>query len=613
MANPPVQPHQVQTEATSLAMAEEDVLGNLTPVAAGWHTIEPNSYGKFASQYKKMPRDPIVKSQQLQKGMLVDEDSGIEIELDVTKEHVDRFAKGIFRSVPKESGGTGRSSWYPTAVVASGKAFLALAGTNLNATIEAKLGGVDGDNITFQSIADGTGTGQLDESAFPAIVFHFAPTVTTEANFEAAVAASANLDVKVPSGAPANVLVTPGDVLGPTHLASGTAGSFTVDAGGALAAGRLVFARVFANPQNNGLFLVGTGSTGTSVVVDHVVTETPGGPPSNAQLDVAGVRGAAGDITMDGFGNLTSTTLDFTTLGLNDFQWIYVGNPLVAVNSFANALYFGSARIAKGGIAAHKLTLERREWTIGAADPGTGKQIDIYFTRWFRNVAMDHGDYIKYPSYVFEITYPFDSGTQYEYMLGNIVDECTWNFPLTSKATFSMKLKGTKTPNPVSSRFTGPSVAIAPSTKVGVSTAADLARLRVSNVDESGLATSFQALKIMQKNNVSPLKELGQLGARTVNVGKHTVETDGTYLFTDVSIIDAVRDNRDMSQDILMRNGDFGALLDIQSMTLDTVDRKLEKNKAIELGAKSTAHQNDISGSTDSMSVFAFLPQLIVA
>lgn len=598
------------TGATVLDATDEvgasPLAGGVNSTTSIWHLLEPNSYGKFGAMYKKLPRDPITKSQQLLKGMLVDEDSGIEIEVDVTKEHVDRFARGIFRSQAKHSGGTGQSMWYPSAVNASTKASLDVdvPSTNVDTVVQAKLGGADGNSITLATVADGAGAGTLVETAYPTIVFHYASGVTTVADFETAIRASTYLDVKTP-GTAANVFTAPDDTFGATALAGGIAGSFTVDDDGALAAGRLVYARTFAKLQNRGLFVVLAGGNATTIKIDHVVAEAS--PPPNAQLDVAGLRGAVGDIQMDADGNITSTVLDFTLCGLNEYQWISIGNPLLGF-AFANADYTGTARIAKDGIAQHKLTLERRDWTVGAADSGAGKQIDIYFSRWFRNVAMDDPDYIRYPSYVFEELFPFDSGNVYWYLLGNLLDECTWNIPLTSKATMSLKFVGTKTLNPTTVRVDGPADAIPPSARAGISTAQDIARLSVANVDESGLSTSFQSVKIVHKNNATPQKEIGQLGARMMNMGKHETHVDNEYIFTNADVITAVRDNRDVSMGMLMRNGDFGALVDVMAMTLDNADPKMEKNKSVLLSSASTAHQDDVSGSTDSLSVFAFLP-----
>lgn len=55
--------------------------------------------------------------------------------------------------------------------------------------------GADGNSTTLAFVADGAGTGTLDESGYPAIVFHYASGVTTVGDFETAVEASTKLGI----------------------------------------------------------------------------------------------------------------------------------------------------------------------------------------------------------------------------------------------------------------------------------------------------------------------------------------------------------------------------------------------------------------------------------
>ncbi len=710
--------NQQQTESVNLAVVEETSFNAKTPPVTGWRNLQPNSYGSFASQYKKTPRDPISKNAQLQKGMLTDEDSGISFETDLTKDNIDRFAKGVFRVEPKHAGNKGQSYYQPSAV---------------------------------------TGTG------------------------------------------------------------------YTVPALGDLGQHFLVYARGFATAANNGLKVLGSGSTSTEIKTSGLAAETS--PPANASVEVAGWRGTTGDIQLDSDGNLISTLADFTTWGLNPYQWISIGDPNDASVSFAIADFIGSARVKS--ITAHKIVLERRNWvveqkayldlgllatnldtvvqaqTAGAAgdsitvhavddgaaavkaslnlatvtahsdiviqakvaglngdlitveitggaptaagvlvdvgtnvkikikvtatattnadlesliatstlieiktstvtgatsldatdefashvlaggsnaseptvsevgnavtlhftgsattvaemedvitssstlieiktagtptnvlahtvdefiatnldhgtsgaDDGSGKTIDVYFSRWYRNVATDHPDY-RTPSYAFEVTYQtLDAGSpEYEYLLGNMVDSWMWNLPLTAKATISAKFVGTRTMNPTATRKTGPADALNPNTNLGVSTATDLLRLRMVNADESGISTDFQNLKVTSTNGVTAEKSLGELGAIFMNIGKHKAAIDATCIFTNDAIIKGVRDNRTCSLDVMMRNGDFGALLDVQSLTLDSADRKLERDKSVLIDSKAMGFQDELTGSTESLSVFAYLPPIV--
>jgi hypothetical protein len=360
-----------------------------------------------------------------------------------------------------------------------------------------------------------------------------------------------------------------------------------------------VFARGFGTSANNGLKLLAGTSTTTEIKTPGLTAEAS--PPANAQVEVAGIQGAAGDFDMDASGNIVSTALDFTTMGLNVGQWIYIPTAAEALvmgsanYGFTNTAYAGFARIKV--IAANLLTLERRSWTVGAASTETTTTVRIFFTKWCRNVAIDHADYTT-PSYAFEVTYPnLGAGPvpEYEYMLGNYVDEWVWNLPLTSKGTAQMTFTGTSTADPTTSRATGPSTAYNPVTNLAVGT--------------SGITTDFTNIKITMKNNVEPEKQLGTLGATLMNIGKFEVSVEADCIFTSHEVIEAVHDNRICNMDVAMRNTEFGMLLDIASMSLDEAGRKFETNKSVQITAKASGYQDSLLGYTASISMFAYLPK----
>jgi hypothetical protein len=386
-----------------------------------------------------------------------------------------------------------------------------------------------------------------------------------------------------------------------------TATDYTVASGGALAANILVYARGFSIAGNNGLKVLSAASTGTAIKTAGLTAEAA--PPANVTLEVAGVQGAAGDIGIDASGNLTSTANIFTTLGLQVGQWIRLGDlPSGAAFAFANTAYVGFAKIK--AIAAGLLTLERRSWTVGSADTGTGKTIRIFFGRWARNVAYDHADFLK-TSYSFEVTYPqlgAGPADEYEYVRGNMVDSWTWNIPLTSKATAELGFIGTTSNDPTTVRQAGASTAIAPVTQVALSSSTDLQRLRISNIDETGITTDFKDVKITIKNNVSPEKTLGNLGATYMNVGRFEVTVDTSLVLTSDDVIKAVRDNRRVMMDFVMRNGDFGALIDVMSASLMGVDRNFPTNSSVLLSVQATGFQDPTYSATCGMTVFPYLP-----
>ena len=216
---------RVLTNNEAVAYAVEASLGTL-PGSPTWYGIEPNTIQNFGATYRRVARNPISKNRQRRKGTIVDLDSAVTLEGDLTRSAMLDFLEGfVFADF------VGGASFVPSAVTGS------------------------------------------DE--------------------------------------------------------------YTVASGGALDAGTLVFARGFTNSANNGLKVVDASASSTTIpVTTTLVAEAS--PPTNVLLEVAGVQGASGDIQIDSNGDIISTVLDFTGLGLTAGQTIWVGGS-TAGTQFATA------------------------------------------------------------------------------------------------------------------------------------------------------------------------------------------------------------------------------------------------------------------------------------
>lgn len=177
----------------------------------------------------------------------------------------------------------------------------------------------------------------------------------------------------------------------PTFDNDGTADSVVTDAGtttdtyvvasggAAVVAGHLVRATGFTNAGNNQIFRAAS-STGTTIVGSSLSLTAETAPPAAAKLKVVGFQGASGDLVAVADG-ITSTALDFTTLGLNVGSWIKIGGTATG-DKFATAACNGWARITV--IAAAKITLDNLPtgWTT---DAGTGKTLKVWFGDQLKN------------------------------------------------------------------------------------------------------------------------------------------------------------------------------------------------------------------------------------
>jgi len=393
----------------------------------------------------------------------------------------------------------------------------------------------------------------------------------------------------------------------PTAVTGAATDEYTIPAlSSAIPSGRLVYGRGFTNSDNNGLKVVDTGSTTTTIpVTTDLADETPGAT-QNVSVDVCGVRSAVGDLDVDASGNLTSTALDFTTLGLTVGQAIWIGGD-AAINRFSDAANKGFARVT--AIAANLLTLDKKGQAF-VTEANTTQLVDLYFGRFVRNVSVDDGDYLE-RSFHFEGAYQNlgePSGDEYEYAKGNYCNTVAFELPLTDKATVTFAFVGTDTEPPTTTRETNAASPVVPVQTSPFNTSSDLARLRITEVDESGLTTDFKSITFTINNNVSPEKVLGQLGAKFLNTGNLEIDIETQLLFTNADVVDAIRDNTTVTMDFAVRNDDGVVLVDIPSMTLGGGEREFPVNESILLNTTAQAFGDATLGTSLGVSLFPYAP-----
>jgi hypothetical protein len=133
-------------------------------------------------------------------------------------------------------------------------------------------------------------------------------------------------------------------------------------------------------PANNLIATCTTGSATVPAFSGATFTADPA-PAANSRMKVIGFQGAAADIAATTAG-LSSTVLDFTTLGLQVGQTLKIGNGAVAGEKFATAAL--NVYVTVVSVAAHLLTLGNKPagWV---ADPGTGKTITVYYGDFIKN------------------------------------------------------------------------------------------------------------------------------------------------------------------------------------------------------------------------------------
>ena len=367
----------------------------------------------------------------------------------------------------------------------------------------------------------------------------------------------------------------------------------------------ILMARGFANDANNGEKILGAAvsSASTTIQASGLSAESVA-DNRRAELHVAGVRGAVGDFGIDADGNLTSSALDFTGLGLSVGQAIYIGGT-DEVNNFDEDPNRGFARVDV--IEANKLTLSKRD-NVYVPDTGSGVQIDILYGEFIRNYASDH-DKFQRLYYMFGLKSVFEnpSKTTYEYSKDNVCDSLSFNLG-EEFVDLTLGFVGSVTDNPVETPAAGQLNAAPLNATQEFTTATDMIRLAVENVDDEGLLTDFDSLSVTISNSASARKTLGSLAATQINIGKFVVTIDFTAVFTNSDVIEAIRCDGELDLRFPLWNDDGGLYIHIPKMGLEGGDRSFPENESVTIGGTGYAYDENADGACFEISTFPLLP-----
>jgi hypothetical protein len=389
-------------------------------------------------------------------------------------------------------------------------------------------------------------------------------------------------------------------------VTSGTK-TFTVSANGTgFVANHLVLAADFTTAANNGVFTVASSTATTVVTVEAPVTEAP---TAAASLSVVGFQFPSADvsITMNGsLVRLTATTTNMTTLGLIPGEWIYLGGDLAGTTFSINK---GFARIS--AIASTYLEFDKISWTGAGAEVGTGKTIRIFYGDVIKNEST--AALIKRRTLQIERTLGDDgSGTQSEYLVGAVANELGLTIAQADKVT--MDLSFVAVDNEQRTGATGVKSGTRPTLVQGsaFNTSSDFARIKlalVSATDPAPLPLFAFAteMKLDIKNGVSPNKAIGVLGAFDTSVGTFEVGGSLTAYFASTTAVSAVRNNSDVTLDVIMQKKNKALLWDVPLLSLGDGRLSVEQDQPITLPLETTAAESKF-GHTLLFQTFNYLP-----
>ena len=284
------------------------------------------------------------------------------------------------------------------------------------------------------------------------------------------------------------------------------------------------------------------------------------------------------------------------------------------LNGLEGTASVGQARVVEIGsnsITFDKITANYQK------DIDVNNDLDIIFGEWSRDVDTDHEDFTE-QSYTLEmgqenltvhrdehenlLPNPVDKGG-YCYAEGNYLNTLSLNLPLTDKATMSMAFVGTDTrpetlrrlewggseDNPGGGNLTPANEPVDPDEVEAFSTVADIARLRLENIDNNGLLTDFKSVTLTVNNNVTGEKVLRNLGPKYINYGTFAVTLEAQAIFDDARICRAIRENEVVSMDFALQNDEFLMVVDIPNMTLSGGNKDFPTDETVLINQTGTA------------------------
>lgn len=381
----------------------------------------------------------------------------------------------------------------------------------------------------------------------------------------------------------------------PVTNVDGVADEYDMAAGAdGFAINDIIFATGFTDAANNGIKVVTSITTTVAVGVAEVLV-AEAAPPAAATFKTVGVQGAAGDIDVDAVGSLpalTSTALDFTTLGLIPGEWIYIGGDVAAL-AFATAANNGFARI--NTIAATRLEFDKTDSTM-VTEASTTETVQLFFGEAIKNEAS--------PALQVRRTYQLERqlgddgiGTQSEYLVGAVPGEFTLNVAQADKITIDLSFVAT-----ANEQRTG-TVGIKSGNRPvlvespAFNTSSDFSRTKLALVDAAdsnpvSLFAFVTDFTVSINNNVSPNKAVGVLGAFDVTAGTFEVGGSMTAYFADVTATQAVVNNSDVTQDFIVAKDNAGIAFDIGLIALGDGRANVEQDQAITLPLEVSAGVN---------------------
>jgi hypothetical protein len=375
-----------------------------------------------------------------------------------------------------------------------------------------------------------------------------------------------------------------------------------------LVSGDLILAEGFGVTANNGVKTVNGNSSGTAISVSDSLTDEAS-PPAAAKVTLVGHQFASGDITLALNGQLlrvVSAAFTMTGLPLIPGEWVFFGGD-AAATFFTDQR--GFARVKT--ITATYIEFDKVQWaTPAAVADGTGKTIRIFYGSVIRN-EPDPADIVRRTYNVERTLGEDDDGVMSEYLVGAVANELSINVTQADKVTIDLSFVAVDNEqrDGLTGVKDGDRITLAP--QDAYNTSSDFSRIKLASVVDDAAPDPLFAfateLTLTVNNNVTPNKAIGVLGAFDTSAGTFEVGGNMTAYFANVAAVQAVRNNEDITLDIILAKDNKGLLFDIPLLALGDGRLNVEQDQAITLPLETNAAESAF-GYTLLFQSFPYLP-----
>lgn len=315
--------------------------------------------------------------------------------------------------------------------------------------------------------------------------------------------------------------------------------------GGVFSVGDIIQTSGFTNSGNNGVFLVSGSAAGYVEVTEldgtAVVLVNESAPPRDAMVKVVGVKAGADDVDATSSG-LTSTVLDFTTLGLVVGERVKIGGSATGTK-FTTAANNGFARVS--AISAHTLTFDVLPSGWSAEESSGSIELEIYLGDVLRN-----GSTIL--TFTGEQAYTDHSPVSYNYMTGMGINQFQISFKPEAIATCTMDFMGLAA-SATTTAISG-STYIAPVYTYALNSSSNVGELSVN--DSSVTAPNYiVGVDLSINNNMRQTIPIGSSFAQATNLGDCEVTGTLSTYFGDLSQYQRILNGTEVPVSLKLQDG----------------------------------------------------------